>query len=460
MLKGCSSRMGSKVGRRTDKAEVHTLKDGQLKVYRRVDQTSGDVGRIWYYNIAIRGQKQIRYQSTKTDDLSDALAIANSEFSRVAIRVASGINVSKLSFAKVARDTIEHHKKRLEAGDIQKHRFDRMKRTLENVYIPYFDSEVQKELTEIDAGDIEDMLLWRKAAGQMHKTFKVKGKPKFLPSLPPAPTTINVELQVLRAVFRYAVGKKLMLAGQVPPIKSLKTKPMDTRRPHFTTGEWSKVTNYLHHHYLNELPASVGNFKRLYSFYREQNKHLWLLLSLSMCRVGELRNLKWGNIEFRNVRDPRRENQKVERVILSISGKTGKRLVVCQPYAKKIIRRWQEICASFDVSTHPTDYVFRHPNFTNKGSGYIDKPVDTTNLAFQVVLRRVGLETDIDGRRRSVYSIRHSAITWALQGNVNTISVAKNAGTSLEMIQKFYDHSLSTDYISELTKFDVTGADD
>jgi hypothetical protein len=66
----------------------------------------------------------------------------------------------------------------------------------------------------------------------------------------------------------------------------------------------------------------------------------------------------------------------------------------------------------------------------------------------------------VEGRRRSVYSIRHSAITWALQGNVNAVSVAKNAGTGLDMIQKFYDHSLSTDYISELTKFDVTGADD
>jgi integrase len=104
--------------------------------------------------------------------------------------------------------------------------------------------------------------------------------------------------------------------------------------------------------------------------------------------------------------------------------------------------------------------VFRHPHFTNKGKDYIDEPIDTTNQAFQVILRRLGLETDVEGRRRSVYSIRHSAITWALQGNVNALSVAKNAGTGLDMIQKFYDHSLSTDYISELTKFDVTGADD
>jgi hypothetical protein len=52
-----------------------------------------------------------------------------------------------------------------------------------------------------------------------------------------------------------------------------------------------------------------------------------------------------------------------------------------------------------------------------------------------------------------------SGFDCALQGNVNAVSVAKNAGTSIDMIEKFYDHSLSTGYISELTKFDVTGAD-
>jgi integrase len=256
------------------------------------------------------------------------------------------------------------------------------------------------------------------------------------------------------------VKREFILAGQVPPIPSLKSRAMDTRRPHFTHGEWSRVTNYLHHHYLKEIPASVGNFHRLYEFYREQNKHLWLMLAHSMCRVGEMRQLRWGQIEFRKVRDPRRDNGHVERVILAVNGKTGRRQAICQPYAKIVIRRWQDICKQYEVTTAPGSLVFRHPHFTNKGQDYIDKPLDTTNKAFQIVLRRLGLDTDVEGRKRSVYSIRHSAITWALQGNVNAVSVAKNAGTSLEMIQKFYDHSLSTDYISELTKFDVTGADD
>lgn len=447
------------MSKQTDKADVHTGKDGQLKVYRRIDQDTGKVGRIWYFNIAIRGQRQIRYRSTKTDDLPRAMAIADAQYAKVAMRVASGINVASFSFKRVAQEALAHYKRLHEVGDLTAHRFERLRRTLENVYIPYFEEHLAKDFVEINALDIEDLLLWRRSKGQMHKTTKVDGKPVFLPNKPSAPATINVELQMLRMVYAYAVKRELILAGQVPPIRSVKSRPMDTRRPHFTQGEWSRVTNYLHHHYLNEIPASVGNFKRLYEFYREQNKHLWLILAHSMCRVGELRHLRWGQIEFRKVRDPRKENEHVERVILSVNGKTGRRLVICQPYAKVVIRRWQDICKRYGITTNSSEFVFRHPEFTNKGTMYVNQPVDTTNQAFQVVLRRLGLEADVEGRTRSVYSIRHSSITWALQGNVNAVSVAKNAGTSLEMIQKFYDHSLSTDYISELTKFDVTGAD-
>lgn len=446
--------------RQTDKVEVYTGKNGQLKVYRRVDKETGNVGRTWYFNIAIRGQPQIRYRSTKTDDLSSAMAIADAQFTKVALRVASGINIASLSFKKVARDAIAYYKQSHDAGVLKRERFERLRRTLENVFIPYFEEHLSKDFVEINALDIEDLILWRRGKGQMHHTWRVAGRPVFLPHKPSAPSTINIELQMLRMVYAYAVKRELILAGQVPPIPSLRTRPQETRRPHFTHGEWSRVTNYLHHHYLKEVPRSVGRFARLYEFYREQNKHLWLMLAHSMCRVGEMRQLRWGQIEFRSVRDPRRENEHVERVILTVNGKTGRRLVICQPYAKIIIKRWQDICKQYGMTTEKLDYVFRHPPFTNQGAGKIDKPIDSTNPAFQAVLRRLGLETDVEGRRRTLYSIRHSAITWALQGNVNPVSVAKNAGTSLEMIQMFYDHSLSTDYISELTKFDVTGADD
>ena len=37
------------MARQTDKAEMHSGKDGQLKVYRRIDQETGKVGRLWYY---------------------------------------------------------------------------------------------------------------------------------------------------------------------------------------------------------------------------------------------------------------------------------------------------------------------------------------------------------------------------------------------------------------------------
>jgi hypothetical protein len=252
------------LSRQTDKAEMHSGKDGQLKVYRRIDQETGKVGRLWYYNIAIRGQQQIRYRSTKTDDLPKAMTIADAQYTKVALRVASGINVSSMTFKKVAQEAILNYRRLQEVGDLKKERFERLRRTMENVYIPYFEDNLSKDFVEISALDIEDLILWRRTKGQMHKTKKINGRPLFLPHKPSAPTTINVELQMLRMVYSYAVKRKLILSGQVPRIQSIRSRAMDTRRPHFTQGEWARVTNYLHHHYLNEVPASVGNFTRLY----------------------------------------------------------------------------------------------------------------------------------------------------------------------------------------------------
>jgi hypothetical protein len=105
------------LSKKSDKVDVHTGKDGQLKIYRRIDHETGKVGCIWYFNIAIRGQRQIRYRSTKTDDLPRAMTIADAEYARVAMRVASGVNVASFSFKRVAQEALAHYKRLCEVGD-------------------------------------------------------------------------------------------------------------------------------------------------------------------------------------------------------------------------------------------------------------------------------------------------------------------------------------------------------
>ena len=119
---------------------------------------------------------------------------------------------------------------------------------------------------------------------------------------------------------------------------------------------------------------------------------------------------------------------------------------------------WKRICQEYSHSTNPTDLVFRHPESTNQ-SGHAHEEIETTNVAFKRVLEKLGLSKDADGKQRTIYSIRHLAISQALRRNVSLNAISKNAGVSIETLTRAYDHTQSADYILELTKSDYTGFD-
>lgn len=60
---------------------------------------------------------------------------------------------------------------------------------------------------------------------------------------------------------------------------------------------------------------------------------------------------------------------------------------------------------------------------------------------FTEMLKKHGFRYDADGEKRSVYSLRHFGISTRLQssgGEINIYSLAKNAGTSVKMLEDFY----------------------
>jgi integrase len=66
---------------------------------------------------------------------------------------------------------------------------------------------------------------------------------------------------------------------------------------------------------------------------------------------------------------------------------------------------------------------------------------------FGRILDATGLRTGSKGQRRTLYSLRHSAITFRLlygQG-IDLLTLARNARTSLEMVDRFYASELSAE---------------
>jgi hypothetical protein len=65
---------------------------------------------------------------------------------------------------------------------------------------------------------------------------------------------------------------------------------------------------------------------------------------------------------------------------------------------------------------------------------------------FKKLLTRAGLELDVHtGKEHSIYSLRHTAICMRIvnsHGKVNIFTLAKNAGTSVDQIERFYARHL------------------
>ena len=86
------------------------------------------------------------------------------------------------------------------------------------------------------------------------------------------------------------------------------------------------------------------------------------------------------------------------------------------------------------------DYVFL-PQYKNRHTA-----AKVIQRQFHAVLGRAGIEIDpFTGRKHTLYSLRHTAICSRIihsGGKVNIYNLAKNAGTSVDQIERFYARNL------------------
>ena len=438
--------------------ETTTHHNKELLLYR-AKHDNGKIMDAWYYTIKIPNQKTIKDKTTKHTEYATALMFAEAQYQKLKERAMMGISIAAVSYQQVFRQAVSYYEQKVKADLLDEVRFHRFKAVNTRAVIPYFE-EIDKDFAEINSLDIENWIIWRKGKGQRQRGWHNKSKlPEFV-DRKLSDGTINIELQMIRMVYDYAETAELTLPAQRPKIKSLKHSVKQNRRPEFSWSEWNKITQYLTSDYVDDMPPHMAktNLAPMYVFFRKNHQYFWQLLFMSMCRIGELKTLKWGNIDDRKVKDPK-TGKRVQRLILTVDGKTGKRQVVCQPYAAKLFADWKRVCEEFNAPTGTKDLVFKHPDTTNHGKDKKGEAIETTNVAFKGVLDKLGIGTDADGKQRTVYSIRHTAISQALRRNVSLNAISKNAGVSIETLTRAYDHTQSSDYIIELTKSDYTGFD-
>jgi integrase len=224
----------------------------------------------------------------------------------------------------------------------------------------------------------------------------------------PKPATLKNEWVVLRGAFNHAVDLDVLPASVMHMLKHEKGKV--ERRPAFTSEEYRKLWIFMRSWVKATKHSRVAQDRQLLRDYV-------LIMTNSGMRKGEARHLKWRDVTNFT-------NQHGMWVTLSVTGKTGPRIVVCQPGTERYFNRQRKR----DHNTDPDDYVFCHRN---------GQPIEVWP-GFDSLLKAAGLQYDSKWQRRTIYSLRHTYATLRLENGTNVYWLKQNMGTSVGMIEKHY----------------------
>jgi len=217
-----------------------------------------------------------------------------------------------------------------------------------------------------------------------------------------------------------------------PPLKS-QINP----RGGFTLTEYKRLLQTARH--LQSMTfTDWGEGKRPWirrAYHQMPPEMYWLIrfMVYTFVRPGDIRQIKNKHIELI------RNNFSYLRLNLP-EVKRHKSATVSLPRA---VLTYQHILAYQTARGYgkPNNYVF-FPELANRRL-----VLDVIGWGFNWILKTLDLKQGPHGTDRSFYSLRHTAITFRLiyGGNIDLLTLARNARTSVEMIEKFYASTLSAE---------------
>lgn len=418
---------------------THSILGGKVKLYRR-----DDGGDHWFCSAYFQGKN--RRKTTKTDSLPHAEEIAEGWYLELRGKGRAGLldRPAEGKPFKTAADIFLDEYKASVSGERSERWIKEHEAHLENHLKPYFGKYT---VPEIDADKAQEYRLHRiktaleaKAAARKKKIAELVAAEKHEEAAkleaqkdaPPARNTIENEIITLRMVLKMSV-RKGWLKG-LPDLSApyRKQKKVEAR-PWFTPEEYKRL-------YLATRAYSQSPLRERFRWDAEQLHDLVLFLGNTGLRPDEAKNLEHRDVEM--VKD-----EATGELILEIEIRGGKvgfgncksRPDAVKPYQRLLNRpKWtpqgrkprskkaMASAANAELPApqrpQPTDKVF---------------PGNHIKL-FNKILGQNGLKYDRDGKRHTLYSLRHTYICMRLSEGADIYQLAKNCRTSVEMIEKHY----------------------
>lgn len=358
--------------------EKHSILGGKVHVYQRVGSP------IWQCSAYLNGKNH--RVSTKEDSLARAKDFAEDWFFNLRDKKRRGELLTEKTF-KIAAERFKLEYEVLTDGERNPVWVKGHYHRVDAYLMPFLG---QMGLSTINAGTVQDYRIWRLAAEDG----------KHIPSR----STLHHEVVTLRLVLKAAVRHGWL--QHLP----------DLSQPYKSSGKVAHRAWF-----------SPDEYKRLYEATRQnmrkaKGKHYEKVAAqlhdkvLFMANTG-IRPDEANWLEYRDIEIVKDEPTGETILEIEVRGKRGvgyckSTTGAVRPFQRMIDRNQPE----------STDRLF---------------PVDHKKQ-FNRILEEEGLKIDRQGNRRTLYSLRHSYISFRLLEGADIYQIAKNCRTSVEMIEKHY----------------------
>lgn len=452
-------------------------------------QRSGSKKGTWQIYL-YRGGQELK-ASLKTSDQHEAVSRARKMVAEASARADIGLKVQAYTFGDAAASFVREKLPGMEPEKKQ----GEYRRIIESHLVPFFGG---MELARMQAEDVEDYYEWRQKAraaliaereeaharradamrSSRSSRRRETAEHEFSPGIVGkklSPSTINSENAVLRAVLAHAVRRRMIGRDHVPAIASQSVKNQDSREA-FTDKEVDKLLEFARREFGRELmlaaardakrggreppkvrtalgrevaadslfvpsdPWALPKNNALRIAYEAMDRHrdlaakhkMWhaiIVLAATGLRPDSLLRMRRRHV--RRLDDA--EDGSPRATLLASTRKGGRTIaveVVPESWAMPAILR----LAQGDPDEPLLDYATSH----------------ALNKRFRGLLDRAKLLMGPDRKERSLYSLRHAYITKKLREGVSVAAVAMNTLTSVQMIEKHYNHLKSVENYDQL----------
>ena len=346
----------------------------------------------------IRAGFAARQTKTNLEEAKLSAVMLYAEFTQ---RLEQNLPVKRVTFWEIASLFIQDAHRRHTEGIRSIGRTEVIAGTLRRYLVPYFGD---KDIAAINKRDVMNYRQWRKDFYITGEGSRGHSTVKKLPSS----ATIKQEWSVLRGVFLHALDLGYVTQNVMPMLKYEPSKV--NKRPGFTAQEFEHLVGFM------DQWVNQTNHTRVLKDRYLMRDYVMIMTNSGM-RKGEARVLKWRDVNYY-------KNDIGTWVTLNVRGKTGSRLVVCQPNTEQYFARLKR--RGFLIE--PDDLVFCHED---------GLPINDYRSYYNM-LKAAGLDRDTTGKPRTVYSLRHTYATVRLENGSSVYWLKQNMGTSVEMIENHY----------------------